>query len=73
MSIFRVDDGCDLGANMGKAGGKIGFFDKAPVVQQTAPTAITLSTTGDTMADATAIRNAINATRTADINLGLTA
>jgi hypothetical protein len=73
MGVFRVDDGCDQGANLGKAGGKIGFFDATPVVKQTAPTVITLSITGDVAADSTALRNAVNAIRTAGVNLGLVA
>lgn len=48
---------------------KIGFFNKTPVVQQTAPTALVESGADS---DATA-RTAINTIRTALLNLGIIA
>ena len=74
MASFKVSDNCPDGALVGNsATSKVGFFGATPVVQQTAPSLITLSTTGDSAADATAFRNAINTLISDSTNLGLMA
>lgn len=66
----NIQTGRTTGMEIGTAADqKIGFWGKAPVIQQTAPSAVTV--TGiDSDGDA---RTAINTIRTALINLGIIA
>ena len=74
MAAIQISDNCPDGALIGNAStSKVGFFGATPVVRQTSATVVTLSTTGNTAADSTAMRDAINTIRTDLVNLGLTA
>jgi hypothetical protein len=65
-NVDRLSDSRTEGAWLGNASTEyIGFFGTDTTTQQSAGSTVVLSITGDSAADATALKNAINTTNTA--------